>query len=91
MHTDDYTIEHILPQNENLSKEWREALGEDWSAVQEKWVHTLGNLTLTGYNSEYSDRPFTEKRDMEGGFRDSPLRVNQGLGQVEEWNDTNSG
>lgn len=85
---DDYTIEHIMPQNENLPKEWREALGEDWSAVQEKWLHTIGNLTLTGYNSEYSDKPFAEKRDMEGGFKDSPLRVNQGLGQVEAWNET---
>lgn len=84
---DDYTIEHILPQNENLPKEWREALGDDWSAVQEKWLHTLGNLTLTGYNSEYSDNPFSQKRDMEGGFKESPLRVNQGLGQVEIWNE----
>jgi predicted transport protein len=45
----------------------------------------LGNLTLTGYNSEYSDRPFAEKRDMENGFRHSPLWVNQGLGSVEVW------
>jgi uncharacterized protein with ParB-like and HNH nuclease domain/predicted transport protein len=84
---DDYTIEHILPQNENLSKKWRDDLGENWSAVQEKWVHTLGNLTLTGYNSEYSDRPFLEKRDMKDGFKDSPLRVNKGLGQLPTWNE----
>ncbi|VVT33604.1 conserved hypothetical protein [Roseovarius sp. EC-HK134] len=84
---DDYTIEHILPQNENLSREWREALGDGWAAVQEKWLHTLGNLTLTGYNSEYSDKPFTVKRDMEGGFKESPLRVNQGLGQLDTWNE----
>jgi len=38
------------------------------------------NLTLTGYNSEYSDRPFTEKRDMKGGLAQSQLRMNQGLG-----------
>jgi len=84
---DDYTIEHILPQNENLSQKWRDELGENWATVQEKWLHTLWNLTLTGYNSEYSDRPFAEKRDMIGGFKDSPLRVNQGLGQVETWNE----
>ena len=47
------------------------------------WLHTLGNLTLTGYNSEYSDRPFTEKRDMEGGFKQSPLQLNAGLGQLD--------
>lgn len=84
---DEYTIEHILPQNENLSAEWREALGRDWKRVQETCVHTLGNLTLTGYNPEYSDRPFPEKRDMSGGFRESPLRLNQGLGEVEVWNE----
>ncbi len=82
---DEYTIEHIMPQNEKLSKAWQDDLGENWKDVQEKWLHTLGNLTLTGYNSEYSDRPFREKRDMEGGFKDSPLRVNAGLGQVEIW------
>lgn len=84
---DEYTIEHILPQNENLSPAWRDALGPDWKRVQETWLHTLGNLTLTGYNPEYSDRPFPEKRDMPGGFRESPLRLNQGLGQVEVWNE----
>jgi predicted transport protein len=82
-----YTIEHILPQNENLSPEWRANLGAEWKAVQERWLHTLGNLTLTGYNSEYSDRSFSDKRDMENGFRHSPLRVNDGLGAVEVWNE----
>lgn len=82
---EDYTIEHIMPQNDNLSAEWRSALGDDWQEVQAKYLHTLGNLTLTGYNSEYSDHTFIKKRDMEGGFRDSPLRLNKGLGQLETW------
>lgn len=82
---EDYTIEHILPQNENLSDAWRAALGEDWQDIQATYLHTLGNLTLTGYNSEYSDHPFERKRDMEGGFRDSPLRLNQELGRLEAW------
>ena len=81
----EYTIEHILPQNENLLPEWRDALGENWSVIRDRLLHTLGNLTLTGYNPEYSDRPFREKRDMEGGFRESPLRVNEGLGEVDTW------
>lgn len=85
---DEYTIEHILPQNENLSAEWQQALGEDWARIQETWLHTLGNLTLTGYNAEYSDRPFAAKRDMKGGFSESPLRVNQGLGALQGWNET---
>jgi len=85
---DEYTIEHILPQNENLSMKWREALGPEWQRIQEKWLHTLGNLTLTGYNAEYSDRPFVEKRDMTGGFKQSPLRLNEGLGALETWDET---
>ncbi len=84
---DEYTIEHIMPQNENLSRTWQQALGPDWKTVQETWLHTLGNLTLTGYNSEYSDRPFAEKRDMRGGFRESPLRLNEGLGSVANWDE----
>lgn len=83
----EYTIEHIMPQNENLSREWREGLGEDWERVHSELLHTLGNLTLTGYNSEYSDRPFVEKRDMDKGFRDSPLFLNRSLGDTEEWNE----
>ena len=85
---DEYTIEHILPQNENLSATWREALGPEWRRVQEIWLNTLGNLTLTGYNAEYSDRPFGEKRDMQGGFKESPLRLNEGLGALDTWNET---
>lgn len=84
---DEYTIEHIMPQNEVVPKAWREILGEDWKRVHETWLHTLGNLTLTGYNSEYSDKSFIDKRDMEGGFADSPLRVNAGLGKLETWNE----
>jgi uncharacterized protein with ParB-like and HNH nuclease domain/predicted transport protein len=83
---DEYTIEHILPQNQNLSAPWREALGPDWQRVRDTWLHTLGNLTLTGYNAEYSDRPFTEKRDMPRGFKQSPLRLNEGLGVLDTWN-----
>lgn len=85
---EEYTIEHILPQNENLSTAWRTALGPDWERVQQTWLHTLGNLTLTGYNSEYSDRTFPEKRDMKGGFAESPLRLNAGLGQVATWDES---
>ncbi|HEY1173342.1 MAG TPA: DUF262 domain-containing protein [Verrucomicrobiae bacterium] len=81
------TIEHILPQNKVLKPEWIAALGPDWQTVQDKWLHTLGNLTLTGYNSEYRDHPFLTKRDLPGGFAQSPLRLNQGLGQLETWNE----
>ena len=84
---DEYTIEHIMPQNEDLSAKWRNNLGPEWERVHEALLHTLGNLTLTGYNSEYSDRPFAEKRDMEGGFRMSPLRLNEAIGSLERWDE----
>jgi uncharacterized protein with ParB-like and HNH nuclease domain/predicted transport protein len=88
---DEYTIEHLLPQNKELPLKWREELGADWERIQEIWLHTLGNLTLTAYNSEYSDRPFAEKRDMpdapEKGLKQSPLHLNQGLGTLERWDE----
>lgn len=82
----DYTIEHVMPQNDNLSSAWQAMLGPDWKQVQERWLHTLGNLTLTGYNPELSDRPFEDKRDMAGGFGDSPIRLNRSLAKQETWN-----
>lgn len=84
---EEYTIEHILPQNKNLPAKWRDMLGPEWQRVQQSWLHTLGNLTLTGYNAEYSDRPFEEKRDMPGGFGESPLRLNEGLGNLNAWDE----
>ncbi|NCC62013.1 MAG: DUF262 domain-containing protein [Verrucomicrobiae bacterium] len=84
---EEYSIEHIMPQNPSLPEQWRSDLGEDWERVHNSWLHTLGNLTLTGYNSEYSDRSFAEKRDMEGGFKDSPLKLNEGLGNTEKWDE----
>lgn len=91
---EDYTIEHILPQNEILSAEWQSELGADWQRIQQERLHTLGNLTLTGYNSEYSDRPFAYKRDQvtdkDGnpvGFAYSPLKLNFGLGKVGHWDE----
>ena len=56
--------------------------------MQERWLHTIGNLTLTGYNSELSDKPFGVKLTKQpGGFRDSPLRLNHYLAQLEHWNE----
>ena len=80
----DYTIEHVMPQT--LSEEWQAELGEDWSETHETYLHTIGNLTLTGYNPELSNRSFREKQEMPGGFRNSPLRLNRSLAQAERWN-----
>jgi len=83
--TDNLTIEHIMPQE--LTDEWKKALGPEWQRIHENYLHTLGNLTLTGYNSEYSNKSFKEKRDIQGGFKDSPLKLNEGLGKLENWDE----
>lgn len=83
---ENYTIEHIMPQNKNLSLEWQADLGAEWQDVQKKYLHTIGNLTLTAYNSEMSDRPFLEKMDMAGGFKESALRLNKYVVLQNRWN-----
>ncbi len=83
--TSSYTVEHIMPQNENLHPDWRKTLGEDWKRTQEKWLHRLGNLTLTAYNPTYSDKPFEDKKSVPHGFNDSPLRLNQYVAKQDRW------
>ncbi|WP_033745696.1 DUF262 and DUF1524 domain-containing protein [Helicobacter pylori] len=75
------TVEHIMPQT--LTPEWQKDLGENFEAIHEKYLHTIGNLTLTGYNSEYGNNSFQEKRDMEKGFKQSSLQLNQSLKKLE--------
>lgn len=84
---ENYTIEHIMPQNTKLNDEWKKELGPDWKEIQKKYIHTIGNLTLTAYNSEMSDRPFMVKMDMQGGFKESALRLNAYLVKLTEWNE----
>ena len=66
---DNLTIEHIIPQNQKLSDEWVSSLGNNWKEIQEKYLHTIGNLTLTAYNSEMGDLPFAQKLAKDGGTR----------------------
>ena len=82
----DFTIEHILPQNPDLSPEWRAELGHDAHHVHQTMVHTLGNLTLSSCNRALDDNPFQKKRDMSGGYADSLLRLNADLHNAERWN-----
>ena len=84
---ENYTIEHIMPQNSSLSPEWQQMLGVNWREVQKTYLHTIGNLTLTAYNSEMSDHPFMVKMDMEGGFKESALRLNAYVVKLTEWNE----
>ena len=88
VNVDEYTIEHIMPQNKNLSKDWREKLGPNWNEIQEKYVHVAGNLTLTGYNSKLGDKSFLEKQNMDGGFANSPIRLNTYLTKLITWNES---
>ena len=81
----EYSIEHVMPQT--LTEEWQHELGANFQETHETYLHTLGNLTLTGYNPELSNRSFRQKQDMEGGFRDSPLRLNRSLAEAEVWNE----
>lgn len=83
--TSKYSIEHIMPQNEKLPPEWRQMLGVEWQEVQREWLHRLGNLTLTGYNSTYSDRPFEEKKSVPGGFSESSVRLNKFVREQSVW------
>ena len=89
--TQTFTIEHVMPRNEDLSVEWQTMLGANWKSVQEAWLNRLGNITLTAYNSEYSDLPFDKKKslvDKKGrqvGFEFSPLRLNKFIREQALW------
>ncbi|MDR1250317.1 MAG: DUF262 and DUF1524 domain-containing protein [Treponema sp.] len=85
---DNLTIEHIIPQNTHLSADWVSALGNDWIEIRNRYLHTVGNLTLTAYNSEMSDSSFAEKLDMTGGFRESALRLNKYVVMQSTWGES---
>ena len=87
VNAENYTIEHILPQNQNISIQWQNELGEDWERTKAKYLHSLGNLSLTGYNSELSDKPFSDKKTIPGGFDTSPLFLNESVRAEAKWNE----
>ena len=80
------SIEHIMPQT--LSDKWKDALGEEWERIHQQYLHTMANLTLTGYNSQYSNLTFMDKRDMEKGFNDSAFRLNNYVKSCSQWTET---
>ena len=83
---DKYTVEHILPQSTDLKMAWQQMLGKNWQEVQKVYLHTLGNLTITGYNSEMSNKSFEEKVNNAGGFKYSHLRLNAYIANCPVWN-----
>ncbi|GAA9253149.1 DUF262 and DUF1524 domain-containing protein [Helicobacter pylori] len=83
VNTEECTTEHIMPKK--LDEKWKKDLGQDHERIHTQYLHTIGNLTLTGYNQEYSNNSFQEKRDMEKGFKQSPLKLNQSLKDLESF------
>ena len=86
LNTANYTIEHIMPQNIEHNLSWQQMLGEDWQEVHSLYLHTLGNLTITGYNAEMSNKSFWEKVNGESGFNHSHLKLNESIAQCDVWN-----
>lgn len=79
----EYTIEHIMPQK--LTPAWISELGEDAEKIHADWLHSLANLTLTAYNSKYSNSPFSEKKTMEDGYLQSGIKMTQWIAKKEHW------
>lgn len=77
------TVEHVMPQT--LTQSWRKELGEDYERIHSQWRHRIANLTLTAYNSSYSNKLFKDKRDMEDGFAASPLWLNGWIKEQDSW------
>lgn len=83
MSNGEISIEHIIPQT--LTVEWEEILNEDADEIRNKYIHTIGNLTITGYNSEYSNKSFSIKKEMKGGFKNSSFKLNILLSKYEKF------
>jgi hypothetical protein len=75
-------IEHVMPQT--LTDSWKAALGDDWEAIHDLLLHTVGNLTLTGYNVPLSNDDYSRKREI---LLTSHLELNKYFSAVSEWNE----
>ncbi|MCA9309447.1 HNH endonuclease, partial [Candidatus Saccharibacteria bacterium] len=91
------SVEHVMPQS-LTSREWQEMLGDEYERIHKDYLHTLANLTLTGYNSEYSNRSFLDKMHLkvkdkktgdvqQVGFADSTLPINAWIARRETWDE----
>lgn len=86
----DATIEHIMPQT--LNGDWKAMLGDNYEEIQDKYLHTFANLTLTGINSELSNKPFEIKRDgkkigneIYPGYKNSKYRLTKNVTLCDKW------
>lgn len=78
-----YSIEHIMPQH--LTPAWQKELGEDFELIHSEWLHRIANLTLTAYNSKYSNNTFVEKKTTKNGFDESGIRMNTWIAKKDKW------
>lgn len=89
VHNDAFSVEHIMPQTiretDDNDKDWIADLGPNWEHIQKTYLHTLGNLTLTGFNTEYSNYRFIVKRDMKDGYAHTPIRISAMLADLDTW------
>ncbi len=83
VNVDELTIEHIMPQK--LNKEWKESLGDSWPRIHKKYLHTLGNLSLTAQNTKLSNKSFKDKKEID--YQVSKLKLNYTLTDIKEWNE----
>ena len=101
-HSSNHSIEHVMPQTvfshdvlyarTDLSDEkkekldWATDLGNDWEQIHNKYLNTIGNLTLTGFNSEYQNYRFSYKKNMTDGYSQSPIRLtSKSIAVKEKW------
>ena len=89
----DATIEHIMPQT--LNGDWKAMLGDNFEEIQDKYLHTFANLTLTGINSELSNKPFEIKRDgktigneVYPGYKNSKYRLTKNVTLCDKWTES---
>lgn len=78
-----FSVEHIMPQT--LNTEWKKELGENYEKIHDSWCHRIANLTLTAYNSKYSNSSFKEKKTMDNGLAASGIRMNFFIANQEKW------
>lgn len=83
VNVEEYTIEHIMPQT--LSDDWKASIGGNWERIHKEKLHTLGNITITGYNSEMQNKPFLEKLHNSKGFLNSPFILNESVRTKNTW------
>jgi hypothetical protein len=82
-----FTFEHIMPQKIDRNKEWQEELGQDYTSIHKTYLHTIGNLTFTAYNTEMSNKSFSAKKTMKGGFADTRLLFNDFIVKQTRWDE----